>query len=80
MSCSKRKYDSEVLALNALMDARIKFAGNKATGVYKCDRCGSWHLTSKGEIHPHLKAEMDSGKIKKEQQAYIWESKLRKKY
>jgi hypothetical protein len=79
MSCSKRKYDTEVLAINALMDARIKFVGNNATGVYLCDKCGYWHLTSKGELHPNLKSDLESGKIKKEQQAFFWEKKFRKK-
>lgn len=77
MSCSKRKYNSETLAVEALLEARINFDSNSATTVYLCGDCGYWHLTSRGDMHPKLKAALDSGQIARLKLSNYWERKLR---
>jgi hypothetical protein len=78
-SCSnKRKYSTEALAIDALLEARIRFSTNSAVTVYQCENCNDWHLTSQGNIHPRLAEALSGGEIKKEQDAYFWQSKLKK--
>ncbi|MFC3812772.1 hypothetical protein [Lacihabitans lacunae] len=76
-SCSKRSYVTENLAVDALIEARIRFLSNSASTVYCCDDCGMWHLTSRGDLHPKLKTAIENGTIQKENRAYQWERKLR---
>ena len=77
-SCNKRSYIHESLAVDALINARINFAGNTAVNVYQCDSCGAWHLTSKGDFHVKLAGYLDSGSIKKMQESEAWERKFRR--
>lgn len=77
MSCNKRSYLSEELAVTALLEARIKFDANTSTTVYCCDDCGQWHLTSKGSVHPRLASALKSGSVNKHKEADYWERKLR---
>lgn len=76
-STNKRVYASESIATDALIEARIRFEHNTSKAVYLCDDCGGWHLTSQGEMHPRLKAALDSGSIKKEKEAFHWQKKFR---
>ncbi|ADQ18807.1 hypothetical protein [Leadbetterella byssophila] len=77
MSCSKRSYSSEELALTALLEVRGRFENNQAVTVYQCEDCGLWHLTSKGNLHPALKRFLDTGQARKQLEAEYWERKLR---
>lgn len=77
MSCNKRSYQSESLAVDALVEARIKFASNTSVAVYQCSDCGFWHLTSKGTAHPRLASTLKSGDVKRQREADYWERKLR---
>ncbi len=77
MSCNKRSYLSEELAVTALLEARIKFDANTSITVYCCDDCGQWHLTSKGIVHPKLASALQAGKINRQKEADYWERKLR---
>lgn len=75
-TCSKRSYYSENLALDALIEARIRFLQNSSVTVYQCEDCGAWHLTSRGGLHPRLAKELESGNLEKNRLAYQWEKKL----
>ncbi len=73
----KRIYQSQAMAEDALIEARIRFDQNSAVAVYLCDECGGWHLTSQGEMSPRLKQELNNGQIKREKEAMYWQKKLR---
>lgn len=69
-------------AEDALVDARIKYNYQNhlgPVGVYHCDECGYFHLTSKGIMNDTLKNHMDSGKLKLDKEAAHWLSKLKKR-
>ena len=75
-NCQKRSYATENLALDALIEARIRFLQNSSITVYQCEDCGQWHLTSRGNMHPRLAKELTSGNVEKSRLAYQWEKKL----
>ncbi|MBX2952002.1 MAG: hypothetical protein KF870_05825 [Leadbetterella sp.] len=77
MSCPKRSYLSEELAVMALLEVRSRFEMNSSVTVYPCEDCGSWHLTSKGVMHPELAASLRSGEMNRRKEADHWERKLR---
>ncbi len=77
MSCNKRSYQTENLAVDALVEARIRFSSNTSVTVYQCVDCGFWHLTSQGTIHPRLSQALKKGDINKQREADYWERKLR---
>ncbi len=79
MKCSTGKYQymSQDLAETALIDQHI-YKGFKPhegpQNVYECDICGYWHLTSKvTERNERLQEAIDSGEMKKKQEAQRWE-------
>ncbi len=74
--CSKRTYISERLAVDALLEARIRFDQNNSVTVYQCMDCGEWHLTSKGTMHDELKRVIENGSLNKNKQAFHWQKKL----
>ncbi len=74
--CGKRNYDTENLALEALIEAIIRFPESTVTNVYQCDDCGNWHLTSRGAKHPYLIENLENGYIKRQRQALEWKGKL----
>ena len=80
MKCptQKRLYYSEAMAEDALIEARIRFVNNSAVGVYHCDDCGQWHLTSQGPMNARLKSKLDDGSISRENDAIDWEKKFRR--
>ncbi|MGL4631616.1 MAG: hypothetical protein ACRCVT_10460 [Leadbetterella sp.] len=80
MSCGKKSYQNEEIALDALVQNRILNVYSSAKTIYRCDECGLYHLTSKGEIHPILHKKMGSGSIQKESEAKSWEEKLKRKF
>ncbi len=48
-------------------------------GFYRCDSCGYYHLTSKGEMNKRLAQEIASGNLKRQQEANRWIHKLKGK-
>ncbi|MBO3700422.1 hypothetical protein [Roseivirga sp. E12] len=79
MSCSTRKYQyyTQDLAETALIDQHIYKGFLPHEGpqnVYECDHCGHWHLTSKAsERNSRLQEMIDSGEMKRKQEASKWE-------
>lgn len=75
-------YLTQVQAEEALIAARTTYSyshGHGPIAVYQCDDCGYFHLTSKGEVNPKLAASVQSGKIKRQQEADHWLNKMKKK-
>jgi hypothetical protein len=84
VSCTsnKRLYLSENLAEEALIEARIQFdygSGKGPIGVYRCEDCGYFHLTSQGLINEKLKSYLASGAVDKHKEANRWLNKLKHK-
>lgn len=76
----KVRYPAEREAEEALIAAWVKFNNNHGGGpvaVYRCDDCGDYHLTSKGEMNDRLKKMIDDKKIERLREASHWESKLK---
>jgi hypothetical protein len=45
--CKKKKFPTKRLALEALKNIRFKKLSNhKEKGIYLCNKCCHWHLTS----------------------------------
>ncbi len=81
-SSSKRAYLTAELAEDALIEAHIQFdyrSGQGPVGVYQCETCGQFHLTSKGLLNEKLADYQRNGKIKNQQQANQWLAKLKKR-
>lgn len=75
-------YPTQEMAEEALIEARINFDFPKGSGpvaVYRCEDCGQYHLTSKGEMNPRLAEYIASGKIRLQQEANRWADKLKKR-
>lgn len=73
-------YPTEVIAEEALISAWIAYnytQGNGPIGVYLCEDCGYYHLTSKGVINKKLADHLSSGKIQKNKEADIWLNKIK---
>lgn len=77
----KRAFTSEVQAEEALIDTRTRRGDerNGPVGVYRCDDCGQYHLTSKGTLNARLAQYIKEGKLKLNQEAERWKSKLNNK-
>jgi hypothetical protein len=76
----KRCHATYELAEEALIGAHIAYsygAGSRPVGVYQCDECGYYHLTSKGEFNARLKKMLDEGEIQKQKEANWWEDKFK---
>jgi hypothetical protein len=83
-SCPSGKiaYSSSAMGEDALVDlwSRNDYApGNAPVAVYRCDDCGLYHLTSKGQMSEALSEAINSGKIQKQREAKRWEDKLKKR-
>ena len=83
MACPthKHQYISQDLAETALIDQHVYkgFLPHEGSqGVYQCEICGYWHLTSKSTTcNARLQEEMDSGALKRKQRAGKWEQGFR---
>lgn len=78
----KRVFVTEQLAEEALIAAHGFYSyakGKGPVGVYACEECGHFHLTSKGEVNPRLAAALKSGDLRREQQASQWLHKVKKR-
>jgi len=74
----KRSYSSSSLAEEALIQSHIignHREGNGPKNYYKCDYCGNWHLTSKGDVSL-INGDVKK-RIEKEKKAYEWERKFK---
>lgn len=81
MACGKRSYQTEEIALEALIGAHTHFDFNKGAGpiaIYKCDDCGNYHLTSTGTMNEKLAQHLKEGKIDQQKEADHWERKWRR--
>ena len=75
-------YLTESMAEDALIGAwsTYSYKGTQGPiGSYRCDSCGYYHLTSKGEMNKRLAQEIASGNIKRQQEANRWIHKLKGK-
>ncbi len=78
---NKKVYLAINIAEEALIGARTRFDYGKQTGpvgIYQCDDCGYYHLTSQGTINPKLAEYLASNRAKIEKEASQWEQKFRK--
>ena len=83
MKCvtNKKVYPTREVAEDALIEARIKFeyaSGSGPVGVYQCEDCGYYHLTSKGPVNENLAQQLAEGKIKLQKEANRWLGKMKK--
>lgn len=77
----KRSYATAALAEEALLEAHIHFAFERASGpvtFYQCEDCGQYHLTSKGPMNERLAMLIKSGKLSRLKEAEAWARKLKK--
>lgn len=75
----KRPYTSEALALDALLEAHIRFEFSMRSGpvaVYLCNECGQYHLTSQGQINSRLASALNDGTIDRLKRSRYWENKV----
>ena len=78
---AKKMYPSQEIAEDALIEARTQFEYKEnqgPIGVYQCEDCGYYHLTSKGKMNDKLAAQLKNGKIKLQKEANRWTEKFRK--
>jgi len=78
----KKTFLTHDQAVDALVDARVRFdyaKGNGPVSVYKCEECGYYHLTSKGLVNETLQQRMKDGKIDLEKEANRWLHKINKR-
>jgi hypothetical protein len=76
----KKVYLTAEIAEDALIEARTKYDyadGNGPVGVYQCEDCGYYHLTSKGAINPRLEQMQRAGELDRKKQGAAWEQKIR---
>ena len=70
------------MAEEALISAWITYQmnpGKSPVSVYRCDDCGGYHLTSKGEMNKKLREHLESGKINRSKEAEAWLIRLKQK-
>ena len=78
---AKKMYPSQEIAEDALIEARTQFEYKEnqgPIGVYQCEDCGYYHLTSKGKMNDRLATQLKDGKIKLQKEANRWTEKFRK--
>lgn len=75
----KRAFVTEVQAEEALIDTRTRGVDERQgpVGVYRCDDCGQFHLTSKGPMNARLAQYIKDGKLKLNQEAERWKSRMK---
>lgn len=78
----KRMYLTRETSEDALIEAWTRFdysEGNGPVAVYKCEDCGSFHLTSQGPMNERLSAALASGTIQRQKEADRWLDKLKRR-
>ncbi len=79
---SKKMYSSHEIAEDALIEARTQFdykVNQGPIGVYLCEDCGYYHLTSQGKMNERLAAQLKDGKIKLQKEANQWLNKMKRR-
>ena len=79
---NKKIYPSKEVAEDALIEAHTHFEydrGKGPIGVYQCEDCGNYHLTSKGTMNQKLEQLMKEGKIQRLKEANQWLNKIKKR-
>ena len=74
-------YPTQQVAEDALIEAHIRFTyaqGYGPVGIYRCDDCGLFHLTSKGPENERLLQARKAGEISRQKQANEWARRLNK--
>lgn len=82
MKCQTGKvsYDNEQIALEALVQNRIRnnhSEGSGPTNIYRCEDCGTFHFTSRGPMNEALNTEENLARMKLGNQAGFWEDKFK---
>jgi hypothetical protein len=75
-------YPTQAVAEDALIAAWTAYEykkGNGPVNVYLCDICGTYHLTSKGDMNKKLSDYVASGALDRNAVANRWLDKLKKK-
>ena len=75
-------YPSQEIAEEALIEARTQFdykLNQGPIGVYQCEDCGYYHLTSQGKMSDKLASQLKDGKINLQKEANQWIAKLKKR-
>jgi hypothetical protein len=78
----KKSFATELQAEDALISAWTTYnysLPNAPIAVYRCDDCGEYHFTSKGEVNKRLSAMLSSGQIKKIKDADQWLDRIKRK-
>lgn len=78
----KRVYLTREVAEEALIGARVNYnypEGSGPVGVYQCETCGSFHLTSRGPVNERLATYLAEGKIRRMAESEAWLRKLKKR-
>ncbi|MCB0495565.1 MAG: hypothetical protein KDC79_05490 [Cyclobacteriaceae bacterium] len=80
MNCSSKKvcYSSPEEVREALLQARSKYR-NGPVSFYKCEFCGAFHLTSKGNLDESVLSDENIKRIERESEARTWEERFKKK-
>lgn len=79
----KKLYVTEYQAEEALLDAHARVDFRHQTGpigIYKCEDCGHFHLTSQGTINERLQKFLKSPHLGRERTAQQWIDKLKHKH
>jgi len=77
----KKMYLTESAAEDALIAAwsTYDYKGRGPIGIYICDSCSYYHLTSKGDMNKRLAEEIASGRIQRQQEANRWTGKWKRR-
>ncbi len=76
----KRSFNTYEQAVQALLEARVRYDYPNGAGpvsVYKCGDCGLFHLTSKGPPDENLIKQLTDGKIDLHKEANHWLAKFK---
>jgi hypothetical protein len=75
-------FATQIMAEDALLDLWMKneyTPGHAPVTIYKCEDCGEFHLTSKGQMNEKLSEAVKNGKVKLHREAKRWEHKWKRK-
>lgn len=81
-SSGKRSFDSEELAREALIEVRARNNfpdGQGPNGIYVCEYCKCYHLTSKSPDNTLIDSTEARERIRREREANFWLNKLNKR-
>lgn len=79
----KRMYETVQLAEDVLIELWTKNDYRENQGpvnIYRCDDCGFFHLTSRGEMNANLAQYLSSDKVRINKAANKWMDKFKNKF